>query len=119
LKINELATNYIETRKSYDRKSTIVDLYFSEQIADIINDPDPKSMVECKKRSNWNQWKEAIQTEIASLYKRKVFSEVMSTPHGVFPVGYKWVFIRKRNEKNEVVRYKARLIAQGFRKNLE
>jgi hypothetical protein len=38
----------------------------------------------------------------------------MSTPHGVFPVGYKWVFIRKRNEKNEVVRYKARLIAQGF-----
>jgi hypothetical protein len=114
LKINELATNYIETGKSYDRKSTIVDIYFSEQIADIINDPDPKSMVECKKRSDWNQWKEAIQTEIASLYKRKVFSEVMSTPRGVFPVGYKWVFIRKRNEKNEVVRYKARLVAQGF-----
>lgn len=87
---------------------------FSEQIADIINDPDPKSMVECKRRSDWNQWKEAIQTEIASLYKRKVFSEVMSTPRGVFPVGYKWVFIRKRNEKNEVVRYKARLVAQGF-----
>ena len=30
------------------------------------------------------------------------------------PVGYKWVYIRKRNEKNEIIRYKARLVAQGF-----
>jgi hypothetical protein len=29
-------------------------------------------------------------------------------------MGFKWVFIRKRNENNEVVRYKARLVAQGF-----
>jgi hypothetical protein len=54
LKINELATNYIETGKSYDRKYTIVDIYFSEQIIDIINDPDPKSIVECKRCSDWN-----------------------------------------------------------------
>jgi uncharacterized protein YfaS (alpha-2-macroglobulin family) len=25
-----------------------------------------------------------------------------------------WVFVRKCNEKNEIVRYKARLVAQGF-----
>jgi hypothetical protein len=30
------------------------------------------------------------------------------------PVGYKWIFVRKRNEKNEIIRYKARLVAQGF-----
>jgi hypothetical protein len=30
------------------------------------------------------------------------------------PVGYKWVFVRKRNEKNEIIRYKTRLVAQGF-----
>ena len=29
-------------------------------------------------------------------------------------VGYKWVFVRKRNEKNEIIRYKAQLVAQGF-----
>ena len=29
-------------------------------------------------------------------------------------VGYKWVFVHKRNEKNEIIRYKARLVAQGF-----
>jgi hypothetical protein len=71
-------------------------------------------MTECKKRSDWDKWKVAIETEIASLNKRKVFSAVMPTPPGIFPVGYKWVFVRKRNENNEVVRYKARLVAQGF-----
>ena len=71
-------------------------------------------MTECKKRSDWDKWKIAIETEIASLYKRKVFSAVLSTPPGILPVGYKWVFVRKRNENNEVVRYKARLVEQGF-----
>jgi hypothetical protein len=33
-----------------------------------------------------------------------------------FPVGFKWVFVQKRNEINEVVRYKVRLIAQGLTK---
>ena len=56
----------------------------------------------------------AIQSEIASLNKREVFTPVMTTPPSIFPVGYKWVFVRKRNENNEVVRYKARLVAQGF-----
>ena len=35
-------------------------------------------------------------------------------PEAVRPVGYKWVFVWKRNEKNEIVRYKARLVAQDF-----
>ena len=49
-----------------------------------------------------------------SLVKRKVFGPVVRTPEGVKPVGYKWVFVRKRNENGEVIRYKARLVAQGF-----
>ena len=115
LRVDEIAINFVETGESYDRKSTIVDCYLSEQIANILQtDSDPKSMTECKKRSDWDKWKIAIETEIASLYKRKVFSAVMPTPPGILPVGYKWVFVRKRNENNEVVRYKARLVAQGF-----
>ena len=29
-------------------------------------------------------------------------------------VGYKQVFVRKRNEKNEIMKYKTQLMAQGF-----
>ena len=68
-------------------------------------------MTECKKCSDWDKCKVAIETKIASLYKREVFSAVMPTPPSIFPMGYKWVFIRKRNENNEVVRYKARFVA--------
>jgi hypothetical protein len=54
------------------------------------------------------QWK-AIEAELNSLKKRKVFMEVISTSPRTFPI-----FVRKRNENNEMVRYKAMLVAQGF-----
>jgi hypothetical protein len=60
------------------------------------------------------KWKEAIETELHSFNKRQVFGLVAHTPPKVFPVEYKWVFVRKRDENNVVVRYKARLVAQGF-----
>jgi hypothetical protein len=39
---------------------------------------------------------------------------VIPTHRHIFPVGSKWIFVRKRNENNKVVRYKVRLVAQGF-----
>ena len=56
-------------------------------------------------------WKEAIQAELNSLVKREVFGPVVQTPECLMHVGYKWVFVRKHNEKNEIMRYKARLVA--------
>jgi hypothetical protein len=50
--VDELATNYIQTGKIFDRKATVVDTYFSKQVADILNDPDPKSLPECRKCSD-------------------------------------------------------------------
>ena len=77
-------------------------------------DYEPKSIEECRKRNDWPEWKNAIQAELNCLTKRAVFGSITKTPADVKPVGYKWVFVRKRNEKNEIVRYKARLVAQGF-----
>ena len=56
-------------------------------------------------------WKEAIQVELNSRLKHKVFGPIVRTPEGVMPVGYKLVFVYKRNEKNEIIKYKARLVA--------
>ena len=73
---------------------------------------------ECRKRNDWPKWKNAIQVELALLEKCEVFEPIIWTPEGIKPVGYKWVFVRKRNEKGEVMRYKARLVAQGFSQRL-
>jgi len=53
-------------------------------------------------------------TELSTLVKHEVFGHVVHIPKGVMHIRYKWVFNRKQNENNEIVRYKARLIAQGF-----
>ena len=57
---------------------------------------------------------ERIQAELHSLIKRDVFGPVLQTPASIKPVGNKWVFVRKRNENNDIIRYKTRLVAQGF-----
>lgn len=48
------------------------------------------------------------------LSKREVFGLVVQTPDGVKLVCYKWIFVRKQNERVKIIRYKARLVAQGF-----
>jgi hypothetical protein len=113
--IEEISINYTSFKEVYDHSTIIVNSSFSAIIVEsVLADPDPKTVVECKRRSDWNKWKEAIEVELSSLKKRKVFTDVISTPPRIFAVGFKWVFVRKRNENNEMVRYKARLIAQGF-----
>jgi hypothetical protein len=113
--IEEISINYASSRKVYDHNTTIADLCFSTIIAEsLLNDLDPKTMAECKKRSDWKKWKDAIEAELNSLKKRKVFTDVMPTPPRIFHVRFKWVFVQKRNKNNEVVRYKARLVAHGF-----
>jgi hypothetical protein len=99
-----------------NRTEVIIDHIFSYNVAlNIMQDNiDPKSVQECRLRNDWPKWKEAIQSEINSLNKREVFGPVVRTPTGIKPIGYKWVFVRKMNQQNEVVRYKARLVAQGF-----
>jgi hypothetical protein len=78
--IEETATNYTESEELYNRKTTNVDINFVSKIVGAIDDePEPKSMAECRKRSNWFKWKEAIETELRSLSKRQVFGPVART----------------------------------------
>ena len=93
------------------------EIFFYSVACDIVNeseDPEPRSVTKCQNRHDWTKWKDTIQAELNSLNKHKVFGSIILTPEAVRPVGYKWIFVRKRNEKNEIVRYKTRLVTQGF-----
>ena len=50
--------------------------------------------------------------------RREVFGPVVQTRKDVKLFGYKWVFVQKSNENNEIIRYKAQLVAQGFSESL-
>jgi hypothetical protein len=70
--IEEISINYTSSGEVYDCNTTIANICFSTIIAKkFLNDPDTKTMVECKKRSDWNKWKEEIETEFNSLKKKK------------------------------------------------
>lgn len=87
-----------------------IDDVFAYAVAqEIIDDHEmePRFVAECQRRADWLKWKEAFQAELDSLVKRQVFGPVVPTPANVKLVGHKWVFVRKRNEKGEVQRYKA------------
>ena len=58
----EISTNFINSGESFNRKTTIVDNYFSSKIAlDLQPDLEPKTMAECIKFSDCIKWKEAIE----------------------------------------------------------
>uniref|UniRef100_A0A2N9GLH0 Reverse transcriptase Ty1/copia-type domain-containing protein n=1 Tax=Fagus sylvatica TaxID=28930 RepID=A0A2N9GLH0_FAGSY len=77
----------------------------SQYIISNDHETEPQIVEQCRRRNDWPKWKEAIQAELNSLLKREVFGPIVQTPEGVMPVGYKWVFVRKRNEKNEIIRF--------------
>ena len=114
----EISINYIHEGRIWDRNTTHINNAFSFQVAmDIIRndeDQEPQNVNECRHRNDWLKWKEAIKIELRSMAKQEVFGPVVQIPTNIQPVGYRWVFVRKRNENNEIVRYKARLVAQGF-----
>ena len=76
-------------------------------------DSDPLTLAEAKASPDWPKWNAAIQTEYQSLRKHHVFGPLVTTLT-TRPVGHKLIFVRKRNDQGEVMRYKVRLVAQGF-----
>ena len=82
--VEEIAINYVEMEELYNRKITIVDTdCVSMIVVAIAEDPEPKSMAECQKRSDWVKWKEAVEPELRSISKRQVFGPAALTPPNV------------------------------------
>jgi hypothetical protein len=45
--VQEFFINYTSFRELFDRNTTVVNSCFSTMVADLLNDPDPKTMTEC------------------------------------------------------------------------
>ena len=66
--------------------------------------------------SESEKWKEAMDDEIVSMTKFGVYKALPRSAAGNRQIlGARWVYKRKVNKFGEVYRYRARLVAQGFR----
>jgi hypothetical protein len=74
---------------------------------------EPRTLAEAKRRPDWPLWEKAIEEELKMLKDMGTW-EVVEKPEGVNVIGSKWVFKAKKDAAGNVVRYKARLVAQGF-----
>jgi hypothetical protein len=81
-----------------------------------VDDGVPITVAEARDRypKQWPRWKEAMECELKSLQEKGIFRKPMECPTRFDPVGWRWVFAKKRNEIGIITKFKARLVAQGF-----
>jgi hypothetical protein len=46
--VQEISINYTSFGELFEHNTMVVNSYFSTMVADLLNDPDPKTMAECK-----------------------------------------------------------------------
>lgn len=74
---------------------------------------EPKSYNDAIKSAEKNEWIIAMKDELASLNQHKTWT-LCKLPCDRTAVGSQWVFAIRRDEKGQINRYKARLVAQGY-----
>ena len=80
-------------------------------LGEIIREPcNPKDAMTLPQ---WPQWQAAMEEEMCHIKELGTWDLVLK-PTDTNIVGCKWVYKLKRDQKGEVSRYKARLVAQGF-----
>ncbi|GMF63424.1 unnamed protein product [Phytophthora fragariaefolia] len=73
----------------------------------------PKTYQEATASADHDGWKKAMKNELSSLVANKTWKLVPSPSHQR-PIGCRWVFALKRNEKGQVIRHKAQLVVKGY-----
>jgi hypothetical protein len=76
--------------------------------------PAPNNLAEAKRSPEWPHWDNAMRSEITSLMQMQTWT-LREMPPGTRPITHKWVYVRKLGPDGKVARYKARLVAHGFK----
>ena len=59
------------------------------------------------------EWREAMKEEISAILKNETWT-VVKPLSDIKPIGVKWVFRVKKDNKGRILRYKARLVVKGY-----
>ncbi|GJS60166.1 putative ribonuclease H-like domain-containing protein [Tanacetum coccineum] len=75
-----------------------------------LSQKEPKKVIQALEDPSWV---EAMQEELLQFKLQKVWT-LVDLPNGKRPIGTKWVFRNKKDERGIMVRNKARLVSQGY-----
>ena len=71
------------------------------------------SYKEAHMRSDWPEWRKAIDVELENLKSAGTWNVVERLPD-INVVDSKWVFWLKKDAKGRIIKWKAQLVARGF-----
>ncbi|GJX85015.1 putative ribonuclease H-like domain-containing protein, partial [Tanacetum coccineum] len=110
-------TNGIFTNSSYDNEDAVADFTNLEPVMNAspiptsrINSIHPSTLILGDPQSAVQTRKELLQFKIQKVWI------LVNLPYGKKAIGTKWVYRNKKDKRGVVVRNKARLVAQGHRK---
>ncbi|PLW30388.1 hypothetical protein PCASD_21275 [Puccinia coronata f. sp. avenae] len=83
-------------------------------IAFSVTSTEPASHAQAMGSDNWDQWKKAEEVKIANMISHNVWEEIPLQPHH-HTIPSTWAYKKKLGADNQVVEFKARICAQGFR----
>jgi hypothetical protein len=75
---------------------------------------EPKTYSEVINSELKNEWIEAINRELSSIYSHDTWETASSVGEEVTPLTSKWIFKIKRDEHGDISSFKARLVIRGF-----
>ncbi|GFV45436.1 copia protein [Trichonephila clavipes] len=104
LELNDVQ-NQIPVRRSERLKSKLMSVHLVNNL--------PNSYFEAENSANWKNWKLAMENELDSLNKHKVW-EIVQKPAKSKLIKTKWVYSLKQDDTGKNIKYKARLVAAGF-----
>lgn len=124
IKLNESlhidCTNEIPLAQDQNKIDSPIEIRRSERIrlqnANAVSYPqfyEPNTYKQAISCPDKNKWIEAMKSELESIEENQTWTPV-ELPRGKNAVGCRWVFKIKKGETEDLTRYKARLVAQGF-----
>ncbi|GJV24456.1 ribonuclease H-like domain-containing protein [Tanacetum coccineum] len=75
-----------------------------------LSQAEPKKVIQALQDPSWI---EAIQEELLQFKLQQVWT-LVDLPYGKRAIGTKWVYRNKKDERGNVIRNKARMVAQGY-----
>jgi hypothetical protein len=76
-------------------------------------DDTPNHYKDAEKSADWSKWKEACDIEMKSLKINSTW-ELVEVKNDMHIVGCRWLLKFKRDENGNIIKFKARLVVQGF-----